>query len=200
MKHIFFAASIALLALTGCNTTASRSVSAVDSTGRVASSAVAYVNFDSLIAKYDMYIALSADFQAKATKAETDLQARARSFERDVTDFQNKIQKGLITTANAQTTQANLERRQQALAQQQQTAMATLAEEESVMINQIHYAITEYLKEFNDDLRYGMIISTSSAGPILHADPALDITDVVVEGLNERYASEKKQSEAPIEE
>lgn len=194
MKQLLFLASLALLALTSCSTTPSQTAASADSTRHAAGAAIAYVNMDSLIASYDMYIALSTDFQAKATKAENDLQARARSLERDVTDLNNKMQRGLITSANAQQQGADLQRREQSLMQQQQTAMASLAEEESVMINQIHYSITEYLKEFNADLRYGIILSTSGAGPILHADPSLDITAVVLEGLNKQYAATKKQA------
>ena len=36
-----------------------------------------------------------------------------------------------------------------------------------------------------------MIISTTASGPILHADPAMDITEEVLAVLNERYAAEK---------
>ena len=66
-----------------------------------------------------------------------------------------------------------------------------MAEEEQVMLNQIQYSITEYLKEFNKDYQYGVILSTTTAGPIFNADPKLDITTVLLEGLNKKYASEK---------
>lgn len=59
------------------------------------------------------------------------------------------------------------------------------------MLNQIHYSITEYLKEFNKDHQYGIILSTTTSGPIFNADPKLDITTVLLEGLNKKYASEK---------
>mgnify|MGYP002231689080 CR=1 FL=1 len=67
--------------------------------------------------------------------------------------------------------------------QQQQELLATrdrmmgeLAEEEQVMNNRIYYAVMDYLKEYNADYKYSMIISTTASGPILHADPAMDIT------------------------
>ena len=69
--------------------------------------------------------------------------------------------------------------------------MGEMAEEEQVMLNQIQYSITEYLKEFNKDYQYGVILSTTTAGPIFNADPKLDITTVLLEGLNKKYASEK---------
>lgn len=66
-----------------------------------------------------------------------------------------------------------------------------LAEEEQVLLNQIQYSIVEFLKEFNSDYRYGMIISTTGAGPVLHANPAFDLTKEVLAGLNKKYTQTK---------
>lgn len=66
-----------------------------------------------------------------------------------------------------------------------------MAEEEQVMLNQIQYSITEYLKEFNKDYQYGVILSTTTAGPIFNADPKLDITTVLLEGLNKNTLQKK---------
>lgn len=49
--------------------------------------------------------------------------------------------------------------------------MNELAEQEQVMLNKIHYNITEYLKEFNSDYRFKIILSTTSGGPVMNADP-----------------------------
>ena len=58
-------------------------------------------------------------------------------------------------------------------------------------INVVILNITEYLKEFNKDYRYSVILSTSTGGPIYNADPKLDITTVLLEGLNKKYAADK---------
>ena len=36
-----------------------------------------------------------------------------------------------------------------------------------------------------------MILANSSAGPILDADPSMDITQVILAGLNAQYAEQK---------
>jgi sulfur relay (sulfurtransferase) DsrC/TusE family protein len=109
-----------------------------------------------------------------------------------------------VTTATAQTMQADLEKRQQNLMQQRDRAMAEIAEDERVLLNQIHFSIVDYLSEFNDDYRYGMIVSTNAGGPVLNADPQLDITEIVKAGLNKKYAadkaSKKPAKDAPKEE
>ena len=69
---------------------------------------------------------------------------------------------------------------------------AELAEENTVMMNNIYHSLNKFLEEFNSDYRYSMILTTSGGAPILHADPLLDITDLVVDGLNAQYAKDKK--------
>ncbi len=191
MKKLLFAVACAGAVLAGCkNQGATGQAAATDSTAnRAASSQIVYFDIDSLVNAYDMYLDLKTDYEAKAKKAEGDITSRGRSLEKDIMDFQNKVNKGLITSANAQATQADLEKRQESFMQLRDKLMSEMAEEERVMLNQIHYSIVEYLKEFNADLRYGMIISTSAGGPVMNADPSLDITGLILEGLNQQYAA-----------
>ena len=193
MRKLLIIAACVALVLAGCNGGGkSASGAGADSTVmREVSNQIAYINMDSLVANYNMYHDLRSEFEAKAKKVENDLSAKGRSFENAVADFQNKVQKGLVTSATAQTMQADLEKRQQSLLQQRDRAMAEIAEEEQVLLNQIHFSILDFLSEFNSDYRYGMILSTNAGGPILNADPLLDITVIVKDGLNAKYAATK---------
>lgn len=198
MKKLVLAASVAALLLASCNKTKNATETAKDqSTEAVAtSSAVAYINLDSLVNKYDMYTDLRATFEEKAKKADSEVTSKGRSLERDLKDYQEKVQKGLVTRAQAQAIEETLTQKQQAFVQNRDRVLAEITEEEQVMLNQIQYSITEYLKEFNSDFRYSMIISTNGNGPILNADPSIDITNLVLEGLNKKHA-ETKTSKAP---
>lgn len=158
---------------------------------REVSSQIAYIHLDSLLAGYDMYNDLSSEFEKKAKEAENDLSSRGRSFEKAVSDFQTKAEKGLLTRSEIAQQQQDLERRQQTLLQHSETKQRELGEENQVMMNKILYSIEEYVAEFNSDYRYGVILTTTGGAPILHADPSLDITKIVVAGLNEKYAKEK---------
>lgn len=194
MKKIslFFASALIVSAFfTGCNQKSGATASAADSTGVAASAAIAYVNIDTLVAHYDMYTELSGAFQEKSGKAETELTNRGRSLEKDMMGYQEKVQKGLVTRIQAQSIEEDLQRKQQSFLQHRDQIVGQLAEEEQVMLNQIHYSIVDFLKEFNKDGRYGMIISSNTAGPVLNASPSLDITKQVIEGINKSYAANK---------
>lgn len=201
MKKILLLLSAVVLTTVGCNKNkaqqagdpAKPAAETTESTEAVASGGtIAYFNIDSLISKYDMYEDLRGEYETKAKAAEAELTAKGRSLENDVRDYQNKIDKGLVTRSEAMTMQETIEKKQQSFMQQRDKVMGELNEQEQVMLNKIHYNITEYLKEFNSDYQFKVILSTSTAGPIMNADPSLDITQVVLEGLNKKYESERK--------
>ncbi|MDR0907926.1 MAG: OmpH family outer membrane protein [Rikenellaceae bacterium] len=193
MKKLFIL-GVALLALAACKNAPATATDGNGSTGTAKVETVydiAYVSIDSLVANYTRYIDLGGAFEAKATKAQSDLEARARRLQNEILDFQEKAQKGLITRSQAADLQAGLEQKSNDFEIQRQQKVGELAEEEQVMNNQIMHAITEYIKKFNADYRYKMILTTSGGAPVLHADPALNITAAVLEGLNAEYAAEQ---------
>lgn len=197
MKKMFFAAA-ALLSLAGCGgqgtTTATQSANegtAIVRETPAGSLSVAYIDIDSLILKYDMAIDLRNEFESKYTRAERDLQAKAQRLEKDVMDYQDRASKGLMTRQQMMDAEESLGAQQQELMVERERRLGELGEEDQVMNNRVFFAVSDYLKEYNADYRYSMIISTTASGPLLHADPAFNITDEVLRTLNERYAAEK---------
>lgn len=197
MKKILFTLSAIALMAIGCNKDKSAAGGAQSSTKSDSSvvtatdGMIAYVNVDSLISKYKMYIDLRAAYEAKTKKADAEVSAKGRNLQSYIQDCQNKVDKGLVTRAEAATMQETIGKRQEAFVAHRDQVMNELAEEEQVMLNKIHFNITEYLKEFNKDYRYKVILSTTTSGPILNADPSLDITEKVLEGLNKEYVPDK---------
>ena len=192
MRKIVVAAAV-LLAFTACRNGGQQAPAATGQEPEVRSERpnVAYIQIDSLMLDYLLAQDLSNAFQAKANKAERELNAKSQQLEKDMLEAQDKIQKGLVTRAPAEEMQQKLMQQQQELLATRDRMMGELAEEEQVMNNRIYYAVMDYLKEYNADYKYSMIISTTASGPILHADPAMDITEEVLAVLNERYAAEK---------
>ena len=200
MKKIFVAAAL-LLSMTACGNsekggnTADGTVPtdvAVEEQKSTIGHDVAYIQIDSLMAKYLLAEELRTTFQAKADKADRELNAKYQKLEKDMMDAQDKIQKGLVTRATAEQMQQDIINQQQELVNTRDRMMNELAEEEMVMNNRIYYAVMDYLKEYNADYKYSMIISTTASGPILHAEPSMDITDEVLEALNARYTAGQK--------
>lgn len=194
MKRVILVAAIAAMCFTtACQQSQSESTASVAvSTEAVVSSDVAYFNIDSLVNKFDMYLDMSTAYQAKAQSAEVEMTSKARSLESDIASYQEKVQKGLVTRAQAAELEQQITTKQQAFVTYRDNIVAELAEQEQVLLNNIQHSITSYLSEFNADYRYGMIISTTVSGPVYNANPALDITSEILKGLNDKYAKEKK--------
>jgi outer membrane protein len=153
----------------------------------------AWVNMDTLMNSYDMYFDMKNELEESGRKKEADLNAKSRSFEKEAYDFQDKVQKGLLTRSEAQQLQTNLAAKEQQLYQLRDEMRMQLAEEEQVKLRLIHNSIIEYLKEYNADKGYHLILSNTFGGPLLYGNPANDITKEVLEGLNKKYAAAKKK-------
>ncbi|MDR0954338.1 MAG: OmpH family outer membrane protein [Rikenellaceae bacterium] len=200
MKKILFLLSAALLttAWVACDNqkTASEASETAQTETTVAPSLegeIVYVRMDSLMSNYDMYKELNAALETKSTQADNNLTSRGRTLERNMADFQDKVQKGLLTTRQAQDQQDQLLQQQQNYVDYRDQLLNELAEEEQVMMNRITNSILEFMVEFNKDSKYKMIISTTPGGPILNADPALDVTAEAILGLNAFYAVNKER-------
>jgi outer membrane protein len=158
----------------------------------VAGEGLVYVNIDSLVRGYDMYFDLQKEFEAKAKKKDGDFTGRMRKFESDARDFQDKVEKGLVTRSQAQQLQEGLAKREQELLQLRQNLQGELQEEEAVMMRQIQSSIQSYISEYNRTRGYSLILSNSGSSVVLYGDPALNITSEVLKGLNEAYVKARK--------
>ena len=155
---------------------------------------MAYINIDTLMNNMDMFFDVRNKLVDKQKSSEAELSSRSKDFEKQATDFQEKVRKGLVTRSRAQEIEQELYLEQQDLIGLKDKLSLELAEEEQVMNRQLIYYITDYLKEFNKENNYQFIISNSLAGPLLYASDKYDITNEVVEGINAKYAKEREKS------
>ena len=59
------------------------------------------------------------------------------------------------------------------------------------MMNQLGDAIQTFLQKYNEEKQYSMILTNQGGAPVITADPALDITEDVLAGLNAEYIRNK---------
>ncbi len=149
---------------------------------------IVYLRLDTLMMQYDMYSDLQSAFEAKAQNVDSELNKKARKLDSDVKNFQNQIQKGLLTRSAAEQQKSSLEQRQANLQNEAAQKQQELAEESQVLMNQVMYAIKTYLEEYNKEHNFAAILTTTDASNVVMVGaPALDITQQIVEGLNAEY-------------
>jgi len=157
-----------------------------------ASGSIVYIQIDSLVNQFDMFNDLKSELEAKAQIIQDDLTKKSRAFERDVKDFRDKVQGGLITRAQAEAQQQQLGVREQELQSLSQQKQMEMQEEQQVLFRKVMDALNKYLVKYNEDKKYALILNTSGAtNTILKGDSTLNITSSVVSGLNEEYVATK---------
>jgi len=153
---------------------------------------VVYIQMDSLVNQYDMFNDLKSELESKAQVIQDDLSKKGRAFDRDVKDFEEKVQKGLITRSQAEAQQQQLAARNQELQNLSQQKQLEMSEEQQVLFRKVMDALNKYLVTYNKDKKYALIVNTSGAtNAILQGDSTLNITNDVVSGLNEEYVATK---------
>lgn len=149
---------------------------------------IVFINLDSLVNQYDMYNDLNTELQSKASTIENELNKQSRAFENDVKSYQDKMQKGLLTLSQAQTTEQELAMREQQLRQLAQQRQLEMADETNVMYNKVMDAISTYVSNYNKDKQFALILTTTgTTNTVLGGDQTLNITEDILKGLNEEY-------------
>jgi outer membrane protein len=153
---------------------------------------IAYINIDSVIFKFDMFLDRRNELISKQKNAETELNAKGTQYQKDVRDYQEKINKGLITRATAEQIEQTLGQKQQELVSLRDKLQSNLVEEEQVMNRQVLEYITKFLEENKADYNFQYILGKSFGSVVLYGDNSQDITDRVLTAINTKYKAEKK--------
>ena len=169
-----------------CNTANIETTSAEQTVA--ANNSIVYIQLDTLINQYDMYNDLKTEFEGKLASVENELTKKGRALENDYQSFNEKMSKGLLTRSQAEAQGNELQARQQELALLSQEKQMQLAEEESVMINQVMNAIQSYIKEYNKIHNHSLILTTTVAtNNVIDGESSLNITNDIIKGLNQEY-------------
>jgi len=153
---------------------------------------IAFVNIDTVVFKFNMYADRREELLEKQKKAEAELNSKGSQYEKGVKDYQDKVNKGLVTRATAAEMEQSLYQQQQELVNLRDKLQTDLLEEDQVMNRQILEYITTYLEEHKAEFNYQYILGKSFGSVVLYGNSAFDITQKVVDGLNAKYLTEKK--------
>ena len=152
---------------------------------------IVYVDLDRVLMEYDMANDLRSVVETKVQNIQAEVTRRGKKLENEVMDFQNKIDKGLMTRSVAEVQGQKLQQQEVEFNNYAAQKQQEIQEEQVVMMNQLGDAIQTYLQKYNEEKQYAMILTNSGGAPVITADASLDITDDVLAGLNEEYVKSK---------
>lgn len=199
MKKIFLSLMVAAMAMTSCQqktATETTTEGEVAATETVVEGDLAYVRVDYVLAESEIYKTEGVALQEKTEKAQKSWAQKEKNLQYEATQLQEKYQKGLITTADAQKQSQSIEKRATNFQTNTQKEAQALDEENFVFTNRTQDLIMRAIKEVNADGKYKMVINATA---LLDAADALDISETVLAKVNELYAKEKNEKPAEAE-
>jgi len=177
-----------ILHFSGSHTSSSSSQSSGISTEGLA---IAYVNSDSLLTKYDFFKDLEKQFTEKRDKLTSEYQNRGMGLQREIENFQATA--GNMTQNQARAVQEDLAKKQQNLMMYQEQLSQQLMQEEARMNTDLYDKVASYLRTYGMDKNLQIVLTYTKVSGVLYSNDSLDITNEVMLGLNEAYKNELKQ-------
>lgn len=151
----------------------------------VAGRKTVYVQVDSLLKNYDFFKETKKELENKNFQLENDLNQKGRSLQNEVQFFQQRAQ--TMTPEQARSTEAQLMKKQQDLVAYRDQAAQSLAQEEAQKNELLYKNIRAYIEKYNKENGYEYVLGYSLGGGILFANPSLDVTKKIIDGLNKEH-------------
>ena len=155
--------------------------------------AIVYIDLDKILTEYDMANDLRSVVETKVQNIQAEINRRGQKLEKQVAEYQEKIQKGLMTRSVAEVQGQKLQQEELDFNNYAAQKQQEIQEEQVVMMNQLGDAIQTFITKYNEEKQYAMILTNSGGAPVITADASLDITEDVLAGLNEEYIKTKNQ-------
>ncbi len=152
---------------------------------------IRYVVLDSIYKNYTLAQITASEAQTMAMQLQTFQSQLAGQLQNQAAQIQKKAESnGYLTQASYEADMKALNSRQTAFQNQYAQREAKANQEMAIKQQALVDSINNFIIEFNKDRKYDAIL-LKDAG--LYFNPALDITDEVVEGLNARYQAPAAQ-------
>lgn len=177
----------------GNNNAASVSAPAAGAAGS-SNMKIAFVEIDSLLTKYNFWNDLTEQMIKKEENIRTTLNEKGKKLEKEAAEFQRKYENnGFVSPERAQQEYQRIQKQQQELQELQQKLTGELAAENQKNSLELRDSINSFLQVYNQTKGYDLIISNTAFDNLLYGNPAYNITNEIVEGLNARYTPSVKK-------
>jgi outer membrane protein len=159
---------------------------------------IVYFNLDRVLEEYDMANDLRSVVETKVNSINQEVTRRQNKLQKDANSFQDKLNKGLMTQSTAQVQYQKLQEQETSFQNYAAQKQQEINEEQSVMMNQIADAIKTFVDKYAEEQGFAMVLTTQGdvlPAPVVCGDPDLDITQAIIDGLNEEYVKEKAKAD-----
>ena len=155
---------------------------------------LAYVNIDTLEAKYELLKTKREEFKKRQEEMENELQLSYTQMQNDANEVQKKAQANTLTQSEYEAAQKRLMQMQKSLETRKQSLTDQLMKEQDDFNKDLKTRLDAFINDYNKDKHFDFIFTyTSSGSSLLYVNKALDITKDVVDGMNASSKSDDKK-------
>ncbi|MBK6835691.1 MAG: OmpH family outer membrane protein [Bacteroidetes bacterium] len=152
---------------------------------------IAYINIDSLNAKYQFITDKSQEINKRQMALENTLNSMYGKFQQEVADLQQAAQAGLRSEAELRKEEERLQVKQQDIANKEKQLQALGEEVANTQANMLR-SVSKFIEKYNDNkFDYILAYTSNNISSVLFAKSELEITNEIVDGLNKEYAETK---------
>jgi len=150
---------------------------------------IAYINIDSILSQYTFAQEAQEKLMSKQEDARLKLSTKARTLQAEMADFQRKYENNaFLSQERAQSEYQRLQRKEQELQELEQKLTNDILLENQTLNLQLADSLMAFLKDYNADGRFQVILNNQGKDNVLMAAEGMDITEDVVAGMNARYS------------
>lgn len=159
---------------------------------------IAYVDIDTLLTNYKLWVDLNEDMIRKEENIRATLNEKMINLQADYEEFERKLNNNAFATRErAESEQNRILKKRQELEELQERLSNELAIENNKNNVLFRDSINAFVQEYNKEKGYNIILSRLGDN-ILYIDYAMNITQEIIDGLNARYDANKKKKKVTI--
>lgn len=149
---------------------------------------IAYIDIDTLLSNYKFAKDANDQLLSKSQKSQAEFSKKMTKWQKEGVEFQRKLQSNsFLSRERAEKENARLMQERQSLEELDANLSQALIDEQKKMNLQLRDTIDMFLKEYNLDKKYQLILSNTMNDNVLSSEPSYNITSEVVDLLNARY-------------
>ncbi len=153
---------------------------------------IVFIDTDSLVSRYKFF----TDGNEKMIRVERNMrnkyEAKAKKLKREYEEYMRQGNAGLLTHKQMQDTEASLTEQQQKLVELDKTMSEQLIMQKQLLNKQINDTVASFIEAYRIEKGYTYILQKQTLNGVLSGDPALDVTEDVINRLNAKYEFDLK--------
>ena len=146
---------------------------------------IAYIQTDELLAEYKGMIEAKQNYEVKAVSWQSNIDTLGKELENMVKEYEEA--RGSMSISERQQEEKELQQKQKQLNDYRKSIAQQAQQEDAKLTEGVLNQVNTYIKDYGKENGYKMIFGANGSGTIVYGTDAIDVTDVILKGLNREY-------------